>query len=150
MPRLVQPIPVDLDTRRHLLLTNEALWGAELELSRRYGKKISIYPLLARALVADGEQPGLLDVIVLLYYGLRHEDPNLTLEQVSEAVTLENYSALVEAIYTSWGLATRSAAPDAVAEPEGQADPLAEASPGTDSGASPASSLAFATVSSGT
>ena len=150
MPRLVQPIPVDLDKRRHLLLKNAPLWEAEMELSRRYGKKISIYPLLARGLLPDGEQPGLLDVIVLLYYGLRHEDPDLTLEQVSEAVNLENYSALVEAIYTSWGLVTRSAEPEAVRETEDQADPLAMSSPGSDSGASPASSLALAMSSSGT
>jgi len=83
LPGLGLSVAIELDRPRTLRLNARALYHTELELRRIYGeKKISLNSLLLRG------DLGFVDLYVLLWQGLRHEDPALTLEHVLEMADL--------------------------------------------------------------
>lgn len=133
MSRLVPSVPVQLDKERHLRLDNAALLRAERELSRVWQRKISIIQVLI-----DPATLGLNDVSVLLYCGVLHEDPDVSLGQVQDAMTLQAFPGYVEALYKAWTLATAPAEGAPPVEGEG---PFPTLSPGNATGVSPASNL---------
>lgn len=133
MPSLVPPIPVQLDRERHLRLDNAALFRAERELSRVWQRKVSVLQTLI-----DPETLGLNDLSILLWCGLLHEDHDLSLSQVQDAMTVQHFATYLDAIYQAWNLAT-APAEGAPQEPDG---PFPSASLGNSTGASRVSSLA--------
>lgn len=141
MPSLVPSVPVTLDRPRQLRLDNAALFMAEVELSRIWGKKTS----LIRTMI-DPEAIGLNDLCVMLWAGCLHEDPTLTREQVREAMSLPQLGSYLEAIYQAWNVA--SAPAEEALTPETNA-PFPSTFPGSGTGALPGSSLASVTVNSG-
>lgn len=140
MPSLVPLIPITLDKPRALRLDNQALLLAERELSKLWERKLNILQVLL-----DAETLGLNDLCVLLWAGLRHEDPDLSLAQVQEAVSIQDYIPLLQALFSAWNSATAPAD----GAPEGTPVPLAPASPGSATGVLPGSSLASAMTPSG-
>lgn len=134
---IVPPVPLDLDRRRHLRFGKRAVFRAEKALCDFWGKRTNILTVLF-----DAAGLTLNDIAILLWQGLLHEDPTLTLEQVQGMVTVENVTTIVEALYRSWNDASQDAA-DATEALNGT-DPLAMAmpSPGASSGPSLVSNLA--------
>ena len=135
MPSLVPSVPVVLDKERHLRLDNAALFRAERELSRLWGKRLSILQVLM-----DPETLGMNDLSVLLWCGLLHEDADLALSQVQDAMQVANFAALLEALYAAWSADTQPA--EGAASPTEVDGPFASGSPGNSTGALRASSLA--------
>jgi hypothetical protein len=141
-PTLDPSVPIMLDRLRHIRLGTKALRRAELVLSDVRKREISILRVMFNP---DGL--GLNEMLVLLWCGLAHEDPTLTLEEVEDLVTGDKILLSLEAVYAAWNRHTASAQPSTEEASNG---PLATPSPGSDSGASPVSSLAFAPASFGT
>lgn len=127
---LVPPVPIDLDRRRHVKLGKRAIFRAEKALCQFWEKRLNILTVLFSA---DGLTMN--DVAILLWQGLLHEDPSLTLEQVQSFITLENLTRIVEAIYQAWNDASKPV--DGVAEVHDDDRPLATVSPGIGSGLTP-------------
>lgn len=140
MPSLVPFVPITLDRLRHIRLDNQALLLAEREISKLWDKRVNILQVFL-----DTPTLGLNDVCIVLWAGLRHEDPQLTLLQVQDLVGLAEYVPVLQALYEAWNSATASAVPSSEAAPV----PLAQASPGNGSGGLVEPSLASVTVSSG-
>jgi len=93
-------VPVELDRVRHLRLDCGALADAEEQTGRSY---LLQGPMSHR------------DIRAILWAGLRHEDPKLTMEQVGRMVTNRNVNAVLKAI----GQAMR----DGMAEEEDEETP---------------------------
>lgn len=74
----VDPVPVMLDHERHLLFTNRALKDIQRE--------TGINPFNGDEWDETSRTPD--GLAVLLWAGLRHEDPDLTIEQVDEWIML--------------------------------------------------------------
>jgi len=127
---IVPPVPIDLDRRRHLKLGKRAVFRAEKALGEFWGKRLNILTVLFST-----EGLTLNDIAILLWQGLLHEDPTLTLERVQDMMTLQNVSVIVDAIFQAWNDATRPV--DGAAEVNGVRDPLAIPSPGEPSGQTP-------------
>lgn len=134
MPSLVPSVPITLDKDRNLRLDNAALFRAERELSRVWGRKVSVLQTLI-----DPETLGLNDLSILLWCACLHEDQDLSLSQVQDAMTITNFATYLDALYQAWNLATAPAEGASQQEPDG---PFPSASPGNATGASRVSSLA--------
>jgi len=148
MPSLVPTVPIQLDIERHLRVDMAVAADAERELSKVYGKPVNLLKLIA-GMEAENTF-GITETAVFLWCALRTSDPSLTLEATFSLLTLENYFVVQNALFEAWNLATQraeGAAPDAAEAADG---PFLMPSPGVDSGASDASNLALATMSSGT
>lgn len=130
MPSIVPLIPIDLDRRRHLRLNNAAIFQAEIELSKLWGKKVSLFQTLGTS-----ETLGFNDLSVVLWQALVHEDPRLTLAQTQEVMDLGKLPQIIEAILAAWNAATAPAVPETAPNGEGTADPFPAGLPGTSSGA---------------
>lgn len=121
------PLPeVELDRPRRLLFTLEAL----SLIKRQTGKS----PLSGEAFRAMAEDVDVLGAV--LWAGLRHEDPALTLEQVMASVPVRRLPEVLAAI----GLALRGQLQDAGGEPA--RPPLGDSSTSSSSGPSPATTSA--------
>jgi hypothetical protein len=130
-PHLDHPIPIDLDKPRHLLFENLALLQAEAELCKFWGRPINLVRLLMEV-----ESITLNDLAILVWQGCLWEDPSLTLTDVRKAMDPLKYGVLLTAVYAAWNAATAPAEP----VPEGQdPGPFASVSPGSGTGALPAS-----------
>jgi hypothetical protein len=138
------PVPLQLDRLRHLRLTNRAILRAERELSTLWGKRCSLFEILSESL-------GVNDLSVILWQGLLHEDPRLTLEYVQEhLMDMRRLSAIMIAVLDAWNAATAPAAPpDVPQNGEAPVGPFATTSPGSPSGALPGSILASGAGNSG-
>lgn len=91
--RLVEPVPIHLDKDRHLLLTHRAIALAEREIAKFWGtKRASLFKIFGENEIARH------DLICLLWAGLLHEDPSLTIEQVYALVEQASATAVMEAI----------------------------------------------------
>ena len=132
---VVPSIPLTLDKPRHLRLDNRALFRCERELVQIWGTKTSMLSILM-----DLGNIRLNDLAVMLWVGLLHEDPTLTLEETQDLMDFSKLSDILGAILQAWNAATLPADPQAVPEGEGDGDPLA--SNGLVSGRTPVSSLA--------
>ena len=137
----VPRVPIDLDRRRHLRLDLDALFAAEQELIRLWQRPVNIISVML-----DPAGIGLTVTAVLLWAGLRHEDPRLALTQVQRLLDLNSLNVYVDAIQAVWNLDTASAESQEVVS---ESDPLARPSPGDAFGALDGSNSALATTSSG-
>ena len=135
MPSLVPSVPITLDRERNLRLDNAALFRAERELSKVWNRKVSVLQTLI-----DPETLGLNDLSILLWCGLLHEDSDLSLSQVQDAMTVQNFATYLDALYTAWNAATAPA--EGAPMQESSASPFPSASPGNATGALRVSSLA--------
>jgi hypothetical protein len=133
MPSVVPLIPITLDKPRHLRLDNRALFRSERELSLLWQKKVSVLNVFV-----DIGNISLNDLAVLLWVGLIHEDPTLTLEQTQDLMELSRLPDILRAILQAWNAATLPAEP----QPSGQGDDGPLVSNGLDSGRTAALSLA--------
>jgi hypothetical protein len=131
MPSIVPLIPITLDRPRHLRLGNPAIFQAEIELSKLWGKRCSIFTTL-------GPDVGVNDLSVILWQALLHEDPRLTLAYVQEHVMdLAKLPEIIDAVLQAWNAATAPAVPEASVNGEAsRMDPLPDGSTGSPSGLS--------------
>jgi hypothetical protein len=141
MPSFVPSVPITLDKERQLKMDMEVASQAELELGKIYGTRVNLLHFLQ-----EQQSLGITDVAVILWCGLRKADPTLTLSDTLALITLENFGMVVMAIFEAWNLASQPARGEVSGVVNG---PFLAPSPGSDSGVSPVSSLASATVSSG-
>ena len=128
-PRLTPPIPVDLDCERHLRLDARAIFQAERELCKLWGRQMNILTVIS------GGNLTLNDVSILLWQGLLHEDPSLTLAETQELMVFDKLPAIVTAVFEAWNAATQPVTH--TAQTNGDTSPFAP-SPGDPSGPSPA------------
>lgn len=129
MPNLTAPVPLMLDRERWLRFDNRALFTVERELCRLWGRQVSLLTLFANL-----DALTLNDVAVLLWQGLRQEDPTLTLEQTQDLMDFDKLPAILAAVLDAWNATTQPAVP--LEEVEQQSGPLSF--PGVNSGATPA------------
>jgi hypothetical protein len=139
MAELIDPIPIVLDKPRHLYYDKRAVKQAERALEREWGPNCTFYSVLSdlTQLALTGN-PGFLSfskLAIVLWQGLVHDDPTLTLAQVEDALPVMDIVAL--AGYAGNVLAAwMQMSPSVVAgtEAANDRDPLG-ASPGPISGA---------------
>lgn len=137
--RPIQPIDIVLDRPRHLLLNLKALALAERELATLLDrKKVSLIK------VFQSGEVGVSDLVCLVWAGLLHEDPTLTLDQAMAllgASDLESIATkLMEAMQAHMGVTRTEEAPS-LPDPTQATAPAATtpplpASTGSNSGAS--------------
>lgn len=94
-----QPIPIQLDKLRHIKLDLRALALAEREIARFWERK----ERLSIVQIFQGGDVGIADLCILLWAGLRHEDPSLTVDQ---AFTLAG-NASMQVVSEAMGQALR-------------------------------------------
>lgn len=141
-PSIVPLVSIDLDRRRSIRLDMAAILRSERELCALWGKKQNILTILF-----DSDSLTINDIVVILWQGLLHEDPALTLEQVQNMVNMTNLAQVTESIFDAWSRAT---APVEGSAPQESANgPLALGSTGVPSGVTPASTSPLTTPPSG-
>jgi hypothetical protein len=91
-PRAVPLIPVVLDHERHLLLDVWALYTAEQELRKSQGIGFNLLSMF------QGGGLGMTELLTLVWAGLRHEDPSLTLEATGHLIHPGNMGTVQEAL----------------------------------------------------
>jgi hypothetical protein len=126
-------IPIMLDKPRHLRLDNRALFRCERELSTLWNCKTSLLTVFI-----DLANLSLNDLAIMLWVGLLHEDPTLTLEQTQDLMELSKLPDILGAILKAWNAATLPAEIQTVGK--GEDGPLALS--GHNSGPTAALSLA--------
>ena len=132
VPSVVEPASLMLDRVRYLKLDNAGMLFAERELSSLWGRKISLFSVLASP---DGL--GLNDLSVLLFAALVKDDPTLTLLRVQDLMDMTRLGEMITAVLEAWNRATAPALPPT----ESPDSPLASISTGPGSGAMPVPSL---------
>ncbi len=79
--RVIDPIPIDLDKPRSILLTLPALKAVEDQLAKQRGeKRVNLFQVFA------GGDLGAMELLIILWAGLRHEDQTLTLQKTLDLV----------------------------------------------------------------
>ena len=146
-PSIIPSVAVQLDRPRHLRFDRQAVFDAERELYRTWGREMTFFEAvrgLALVLVeGDMSRLSLNNIAVLMFCGCKHEDPGLTLPQVQAALPYNDPPALlplVAQILEAWQ-AQSPPAPETPQEARETSDPLA-ASTGSPSGALSAPALA--------
>lgn len=127
MPSIIPSIPIDLDSRRHLLFTQGAVIMAEQELTKFWGREYYFFEAMQRILdfaaTADLKKLSMANLAIILWQGCCHEDAQLTLQQVQAALPHIGDAAaiarLVRAILDAW----QAGNPPMEAVQEGAADP---------------------------
>ena len=76
--RPVKMIPIQLDKPRHILLDMRAIYRVELELAKLYGEKRVSLPKIFK----QGDL-SMTELLHLLWGGLLHEEPTLTVDRVA-------------------------------------------------------------------
>ena len=117
----VDPVPVMLDTERHLLFTNRALKAVQ----KATGKN----PFEGDEWDALSRDPD--GLTILLHAGLLHESPDLTVEEVDEWVVLPRVGYYRERLWYAYRDAMPEPEPAATGEATGEAsdDPNPETAP---------------------
>ncbi len=82
-PGPINVVEIKLDKVRHLLFDFKALRIAEKQIFSDWGEKISVTKVL-------GPDITVTDLTTLLWAALVHEDPSLTLDQISVLLHLNN------------------------------------------------------------
>jgi hypothetical protein len=141
MASLVPTVPVMLDTERQLKIDMEVVSDTEIELGRIYGHKVHLLQMLF-----DPVNLSITDVGILLWCGLRKQDPSLTRHEVFACLSLEHLPVVMTAIYEAWNLANQHAQQAIVGA---SAPPFVPPSPGSASGVLAGSASASVTASSG-
>jgi hypothetical protein len=108
-PRIIKPIPIQLDRERHLVMDFTAMEAFEAETG-----------LSAWSREAWDGRPR--HIGLLLWAALLHEDPELTFDVIRPYLTMANLSYLTERLGELWG-ETMPEADATTAEAEGDADP---------------------------
>jgi len=112
-----QPIPIQLDRLRHIKLDLRALALAEREIARFWERK----ERLSIVQIFQGGDVGIADLCILLWAGLRHEDPALTVDQafaLVSGVSMQVVSeAMGQALREQLGACTQTAPDGAPADP---------------------------------
>lgn len=126
-----QPIPIQLDKLRHLKLDLRALALAEREIARFWERK----ERLSIVQIFQSGDVGVADLCILLWAGLRHDDPSLTVDQ---AFTLAS-TVPVSVLSASMGQALREqmgveAAASADGAPSDPSQPTTAAIPSNSTG----------------
>jgi len=126
-----QPIPIQLDRLRHIKLDLRALALAEREIARFWDRK----ERLSIVQIFQGGDVGIADLCILLWAGLRHEDPALTVDQafaLSGNASMQVVSeAMGRALREHLGTGTQPAPEGAPAHPP---QPTTAATPSTSTG----------------
>lgn len=112
-----QPIPIQLDKLRHIKLDLRALALAEREIARFWERK----ERLSIVQIFQGGDVGVADLCILLWAGLRHEDPALTVDQaftLASGVPMATLSeAMGQALREQLGAGTAASPEGATADP---------------------------------
>lgn len=99
MPPLVPLIDITLDRPRHLLFDRAAVKRSEVELSRAWNKEYSFFSALhGLAMLLATSDPAKLSfttLSILVWQGCLHEDPQLTLAAVEDAMPYLDVRAMV-------------------------------------------------------
>ena len=127
-----EPVQVELDKLRHLRFTMGALRRAQKRIQEIRGEKISIFQLLSPQ---NQEKLGPDEIVVMFHQGLRHEDANLTEEQVEDMIDVRQLDALADKLAEALG-----GEKDGKGKGGGAATGPLSSSPGVNSGPSGASS----------
>ena len=127
-----EPVEVVLDKKRHLRFTMGALRRSQKRIQEIRGETISIFQLLSPQ---NQEKLGPDEIVVLFHQGLRHEDAELTEEQVEDMIDVRQLDALAEKLAEALG-----GEKDAKEKGGGAATGPLSSSPGATSGPSGASS----------
>jgi hypothetical protein len=90
---VVEPVPIELDKPRSILLTLPALKAIEDQIAKQRGeKRVNLFRLLQ-----EGDL-GAMEMLVVLWGGLRHEEPGLTLEKTLAICAKHSMQAIAEAV----------------------------------------------------
>lgn len=152
MATLTTPTPIELDEPRSLLFDNSAVFNIERELARQWAGTGQQATLLTVVGSMDSGKLSMIDLYVLLWGGLLHESPGLTLDDVSgmipmsEALTDRTLDPLKDALQAIFP--EDDIIPDAPQGDGQAADPL-PGSTGENGLPSPASNVASVSVISG-
>lgn len=142
-PRIVPRIPITLDKPRTLLYDKKAVKLAELTLTKAWGQPYSFYRAM-RLLSAFGLEAydagdisklSYIDLTIVVWAGCLHEDPQVPLEQIEDAVDPTDIRQLLELVVSviqAWN-ATSPQASVASGEATAESDPL-DGSTGSSSG----------------
>jgi RNA-binding protein YhbY len=123
MPEKIMPaVTVMLDKERHFLVS----MGALLRFKKESGKDPLNNEVMTQ-IAEDLKAKKLTDDIFILFWAsLRHEDKNLTIEQVEDMITPKNLQHITEKFVEAFG----AAMPDKIkTEVSKEESPLAEKSP---------------------
>lgn len=130
MPSVVPLIEITLDRLRHLRLDRRAVFVAEQELTRLWGVPSTFYAAMLDLMntVSAGQIGGLNlnTMAILIWQGLLHESPDLTLEQVQDILPYQDIVKMFElagALLNAWNVAT-TPPPNTPQEANGTTDPL--------------------------
>lgn len=101
---VIQTTPFMLEKERHLLYNWNAFMKAELELSKLKGKPTTALEVFrSMAIFAEGDtvdftKISLTDLLILVWAGLLHEDPKLTLEKVGDNLLFTDLSRVIMSV----------------------------------------------------
>lgn len=98
MSRIIESIPIDFDGKRSLRFGRPAVFQCEIELTKLWGRPYSFYEAiynLANIFSDSAINLSLNNLSMLLWQGLRHEAPSLTLDEVQEALPFDDPPALI-------------------------------------------------------
>jgi hypothetical protein len=130
------PIPIQLDKLRHIKLDLRALALAEREIARFWERK----ERLSIVQIFQGGDVGIADLCILLWAGLRHEDPALTVDQaftLASGVSMQVVSeAMGQALREQLGTGAASEAASQEDPPQPTTAATPSASIGANSGPS--------------
>ena len=90
---VIDPVPIMLDKPRSILLTLPALKAIEDQIAKQRGeKRVNLFRLFQ-----DGDL-GATEMLVIVWGGLRHEDPGLTLEKTLALCARYSMQAIAEVV----------------------------------------------------
>lgn len=93
---VIEPVPIVLDKPRSLLLTLPALKAIEDQIAKQRGeKRVNLFKLFQ-----EGDL-GATEMLVIVWGGLRHEDPGLTLEKTLALCARYSMEAIADVVKTA-------------------------------------------------
>jgi hypothetical protein len=130
VPRPVPLIPIELDKMRHLLIRKRDVRQAEQVFQQETGAERTFFSALLQLMDAlQRNEPWALSTMnltVLLWLSLRHEDPTLTLEDVEDLLPLLSPGDLVPLalkLFEAWQAQTPTV-PEGTQEGDTETRPL--------------------------
>jgi hypothetical protein len=120
MPSIIPSIPIDLDRRRYLRLTNWAKCQAERALCDYWGKEMSLYDALMRQPMRAN------DLAIMFWQALLADDPSLTLHEAVDLMDYATPDVVMDAVVKAWN--TSTPAETTAGQETNGADPFGSAS----------------------
>jgi hypothetical protein len=105
MPSIIPSIPIDLDRRRYLRLTNWAKCQAERALCDYWGKEMSLYDALIRSPMRAN------DLAIMFWQALLEDDPSLTLHEATNLMDYATTEVVMNAVVQAWNISTPADTP---------------------------------------